>query len=446
MRFRNCCSIKGVVLALALSATSAKLSAEGHVWTLPECIHYALLNNPDIKVQELTYKDKEIDYNTEQKGWLPKISGTSTQSFTFGRSLTAENTYANTSTRQTTLSVSGEINLFDGFRRHYGMKMARELMRKEEYLLSQAKLDLSMKVAEAYMQVLLGMESVGINSEQVKIDSLQASRLNYFFRQGKASYVDVSQQQATLHNSIAKLTESLNRLRLDRLTLCQLMNLDYSENISVAKFNEESLGKMMPATPEAIYENALKVYPEIMSQKAAIYSSENKIRALRADYFPQLSLVGGVGTNYYKTNGYENGSLSDQLKNNFSQEIQLQLTVPIFNRFVTRNNIRKATLEKAANEIRLRKSEQELFKSISQVYVRAMNAYSQIESCSKAVESSKDAFKLVTKKYECGKATLVEFDDSKNILQKSLSARIQAVFEYIYQCHLLHLFQHRPIS
>ena len=181
MRFRNCCSIKGVVLALALSATSAKLSAEGHVWTLPECIHYALLNNPDIKVQELTYKDKEIDYNTEQKGWLPKISGTSTQSFTFGRSLTAENTYANTSTRQTTLSVSGEINLFDGFRRHYGMKMARELMRKEEYLLSQAKLDLSMKVAEAYMQVLLGMESVGINSEQVKIDSLQASRLNYFF-------------------------------------------------------------------------------------------------------------------------------------------------------------------------------------------------------------------------------------------------------------------------
>lgn len=81
MRFRNCCSIKGVVLALALSATSAKLSAEGHVWTLPECIHYALLNNPDIKVQELTYKDKEIDYNTEQKGWLPKISGTSTQSF-----------------------------------------------------------------------------------------------------------------------------------------------------------------------------------------------------------------------------------------------------------------------------------------------------------------------------------------------------------------------------
>ena len=183
-----------------------------------------------------------------------------------------------------------------------------------------------------------------------------------------------------------------------------------------------------------------------MSQKAAIYSSENKIRALRADYFPQLSLVGGVGTNYYKTNGYENGSLSDQLKNNFSQEIQLQLTVPIFNRFVTRNNIRKATLEKAANEIRLRKSEQELFKSISQVYVRAMNAYSQIESCSKAVESSKDAFKLVTKKYECGKATLVEFDDSKNKLQKSLSARIQAVFEYIYQCHLLHLFQHRPIS
>lgn len=290
--FKKHCPASIYLTLALLSCTSSSLSMN-HPWSLEECIAYALSSNPDVRIQELAYEDKIIDHNTEKNAWLPKVSMGSTQLFTFGRSLTYENTYSNTSTRQTTFSLSGEMTLFDGLRQHYEVKMANDLMRQEEYLLKQTKMNLTMKVAEAYMQVLLDIESLDIAEQQVKIDSMQTSRMNHLFAHGKASYVDITQQKATLQNSIAKSVESQNQLQIDQLALCQLMNFRDSTTITIVKFEEKDLISMLPAKPDVIYEHAITHYPDILSQKAAISSSENKIKIYQSDRYPQLSLVGG---------------------------------------------------------------------------------------------------------------------------------------------------------
>ena len=129
--FKKHCPASIYLTLVLLTCTSPSLSMN-HTWSLEECIDYALSSNPDIRIQELAYEDKTIDYNTEKNGWSPKVSMGSTQLFTFGRSLTYENTYSNTSTRQTTFSLSGEMTLFDGLRQHYEVKMTNNLMRQEE--------------------------------------------------------------------------------------------------------------------------------------------------------------------------------------------------------------------------------------------------------------------------------------------------------------------------
>ena len=152
-------------------------------------------------------------------------------------------------------------------------------------------------------------------------------------------------------------------------------------------------------------------------------------------------MVGGIGTNYYKTNGIDNRSFGNQLRNNFCQEIQLQLTIPLFNRFETRNSIRQARIEKDKNEILLKKAKNDLYHKITQIHAHAMNAYAKITSYTAAVNSNQESFKLTTKKYECGKATLFEFDDSKVKLLEAESSRLQALFDYYYQCYLLKLYK-----
>lgn len=410
-------------------------------WTLKDCVDYALSHNPDLRMQELTVKSKKNDLNTEKNSWLPQISMTTSQQYTYGRSLTYENTYTNTSTGQTAFSLTGKINLFDGLSSMYRKRMAEDLVHVEEHNLANTKMTLVLNVAEAYLQILLDMQLLEIAERQVDIDSLQTLRLQGLLKHGKASYVDVAQQRATLQSSIASVMESRNQLFTDKLSLCQLMNLESPENFSIVKPDEDSLHPIMPDNVNQIYEEAVNNYPDMLSQKATISSSENKIKLSRSSLYPQLALVGGLGTNYYKTNGLDNGSFGRQLRNNFCQEIQLQLTIPLFNRFETRNSIRQARIEKDENKILLKKKEQELYKKIVQIHVRAMNAYGKITSYTEAVKSSRESFRLVTKKYECGKATIVEFDDSKTKLLKAESNRLQSLFDFYYQCYLLKLYQ-----
>lgn len=410
-------------------------------WTLNDCIDYALLHNPDVQLQELSVKRKKNDLNTEKNSWLPQISMSTTQQYTYGRSLTYENTYTNTSTGQTDFSLTGKINLFDGLSSLYKKKIAEDLVRVEENNLANAKMTLVLNVAEVYLQILMDMQLLEVVEQQVTIDSLQTLRLQGLLKHGKVSYVDVAQQRANLQSSIASVVENRNQLFTDRLSLCQLMNLKFIDNFSIVKPDEDSLRLIMPDNANQIYEEAVNSYPDILSQKALISSSENKIKLSRSSLYPQLTFVGGIGTNYYKTNGMDNGSFGRQFKNNFCQEIQLQLTIPLFNRFETRNSIRQARIEKEENEILLRKKKLELQQKIAQIHVRAMNAYGKITSYTEAVKSNRESFKLVTKKYECGKATIVEFDDSKTKLLKAESNRLQSLFDFYYQCYLLKLYQ-----
>lgn len=68
-----------------------------HKWTLEECVDYALQHSPEVRMLELSVKSKNVDLNTERNSWLPQISASASQQYTFGRSLTYENTYTNTS-------------------------------------------------------------------------------------------------------------------------------------------------------------------------------------------------------------------------------------------------------------------------------------------------------------------------------------------------------------
>ncbi|MBL1488835.1 TolC family protein, partial [Klebsiella pneumoniae] len=77
-----------------------------------------------------------------------------------------------------------------------------------------------------------------------------------------------------------------------------------------------------------------------------------------------------------------------QLKNNFSQYIGLNLSVPIFNRFQTRNRIRSARIEYDTQQLQLDYTKKTLYKDIQQVYYNALNALSKERSSQEAVNSS----------------------------------------------------------
>ena len=153
-----------------------------------------------------------------------------------------------------------------------------------------------------------------------------------------------------------------------------------------------------------------------------------------------------MGSNYYKTSGYEADGFAKQLKNNFSQYVGLSLSIPIFNRFATRNNIRRSEINRDTERLKLDDVRKSLYKEIQQVYYNARAAESKYASSREAVASNEEAFKLTQAKYENAKASITEFNEAKNNLLRAQSEQIQARYEYLYQTSLLNFYSGKALD
>ena len=307
-----------------------------------------------------------------------------------------------------------------------------------------------MQVAQAYVQILYDMEIADVAHRQVEIDSMQVARLQAFVKNGKAAEAELSQQKATLANSHLTATQADNNTRLALLTLTQLLELSSPEGFTIVRpdlGNLENLGNssLLP-TPDQIYAEALGIKPEILSQQLKLKGAEHSIKIAQAGNYPTLSLSGGMGTNYYTTSGFKSDGFGSQLKNNFSQYIGLNLNVPIFNRFQTRNSIRTARINQENQQLALDNTKKTLYQDIQKVYYNALNAQAKEKASQQAVATANDAFHLTQAKYENGKATITEFNEAKNNYLKSESDLVQARYENIYQKALIEFYRGKDLN
>ena len=437
------------VFVLFAAIFSQPTSAQQKEWTLRECCNYAVEHNISIKQRENACRQQELQLSTAKNSRLPDLNASASQNFSFGRGLTAANTYSNTNTSSTSLQLGTSMPIFTGFKIPNQIKLSQLNLEAATADLDKAKDDIRMQVAQAYVQILYDLEIAEVAQRQIGIDSAQVARLQAFVDNGKASEAELSQQKATLANSRLVATQADNNTRLAILTLTQLLELPTPEGFAIVRPDLSGISGLSGTsalTPDAIYAEALGVKPEIAAQQLRLKGTEHSIKIAQAANLPSLSLSGGLGTNYYTTSGFKSDAFGTQIKNNFSQYIGLSLSVPIFNRFQTRNNIRNARIEQENQQLQLDNTKKTLYKEIQQVYYNALNAQSKEQSSEEALQSTKDAFQLMQAKYENGKATITEFNESKNNYLKSESDLVQARYENLYQKALIEFYRGHDLN
>ena len=209
--------------------------AQPKTWSLRECCNYAVEHNISIKQQQNQCRQQELNLSTAKNSRLPDLSGSVGQNFSFGRGLTAENTYSNTNTSSTSFSLGTSIPLFTGFQIPNQIKLNQLNLEAATADLEKAKNDIRMQVAQAYVQILYDMEIADVARRQIAIDSAQVVRLEAFVSNGKASEAELSQQRATLANSRLTATQADNNYRLSILTLTQLLELPSPEGFRIIR-------------------------------------------------------------------------------------------------------------------------------------------------------------------------------------------------------------------
>ena len=119
------------------------VGAQPRQWSLRECCDYAVEHNISIKQQENQCRKQELELSTAKNSRLPDLSGSVGQNFSFGRGLTAENTYSNTNTSNTSIGLSTSMPLFTGFRIPNEIKLNQLNLEAATADLEKAKDDIS---------------------------------------------------------------------------------------------------------------------------------------------------------------------------------------------------------------------------------------------------------------------------------------------------------------
>lgn len=436
--------MKKTLISLSLLLGTAAYSHAQ--WDLQRCISYAVANNISIKQRSNQIKQSELQLSTAKNSRLPDVNASAGENLAFGRGLTAENTYSNTNTSNTSFSLSTSIPLFTGMRIENTIKLNQLNLEAVTADLEKAKNDIAMQVAQQYIQIIYDKELIAVAKRQTAIDSMQVARLQTIYDQGKASKAEVSQQKAALAQSLLTVTQAENEYRMALLNLSQLLELPTPDSFNITDIDVSTLHTSTLPSADVIYAEALGIKPEIAAENLRLQGAEKSIKVAEAARYPQLYLSGGIGTNYYKTSGFDADGFGKQLKNNLSQSIGINLSIPIFNRFATRNNIRSAELDRENQRLQLDNTKKALYKEIQQVYYNAVAAEKKYQSSNIAAKSSEDAFELMQAKYENGKANITEFNESKNNLMKSQSDLVQAKYEYLYQTALINFYRGKELK
>lgn len=432
------------VTIAVLSAGSAMAQKQ---WNLKQCIEYAIEHNLTIKQQEAAKDESAVDLNTAKWSRLPDLNGSASHSFNFGRSLQMDNTYQQLNTQNTGLNLSTSIPLFTGMQIPNQIALSKLNLNAAVEDLNKAKEDISIQVTSAYLQVLFNEELAKVAHEQVALSEEMLKQKTAFFKVGKASEAELYEAKSRAAQDQLSAVQADNEYRLALLDLSQLLELPTPEGFGIVSPSiDEDKDFSILTSPADIYSEALLIKPSIKAAQYRVEGAQKSIRIAQSGYYPQLSLGAGIATSYYNVSGRENGNFGSQLRDNFSQYIGLSLNIPIFNRFSTRNQVRKARIQQTTLNWQLEDAKKALYKEIQQAYYNAVNAESKFESSRTADEAAKASFNLMKEKYANGKATSTEFNEARTNWLKAVSDRIQAKYDYLFRTKILDFYKGVPLT
>lgn len=451
-----------ILLAVSLLCAGAagRETAQERPWSLAECIQYALDHNLRIQQQGLQVEQSQIELSTSKSSRLPDLSGGAYESLNFGQGRSVDNTYTrNSSSTSTSFSLSTSVPVFQGSRISNTIRQSRLNLQASTQDLEKARDDIRVAVAQAYVQILYNLEILDVAQNQIRIDSLQVERLAAMEENGKASSAQVAQQKATLGQSRLSATQASNNLQLSLLELSQLLELPNPKGFRIVR-PDVDIDHLLPGSPEDIYADAVLTKPAIKAEETRLDAQEFNIKIAKSGYLPSIGASAGLGSSYFtsskasrtyidQTNGQTRiaplESFSDQVKNNFNQSIGLSLSIPIFSRFQTRNQVRSAELGRRNQQLILENAKKSLYKEIQQAWYNAVAAQEKYRASRDARTSAKESYDLVSAKYENGKASITEFNESRDAFLRSESNVAQARYEYLYSTRLLDFYRGRPM-
>ena len=466
------------LLLISLPLTLANLSSRAQdKWDLRRCVEYALANNISIKQSDIQARLSKLTLGQSQWSQFPTLGFGTGLGINSGRSQNPTNYSLITNTYlYNNFGLQTSVTLFNGFNLRHTIEANRYAWQAALANSDKLKNDISLNVANAYLQVLLAKEQAEAARLQLRLSQSQLEITRKQVKAGSLPELNAAELESQVAQDSSTYITGNGNIIQTTLTLKAYMDLDASVPFEVDTPPVESIPieQLSDLQPEAVYALALTYQPLQKMDALQVESARNIVKATKGARYPTLTLSGNLQTNYIsqtqqqanpfltvdtigKVVGSNTPVINDraigytisnvrtpyfsQLNQFFSQNLGLNLNIPILNNGILRTNYAKSTLNLRNQELQRDQDNLTLKENIYQAFTAAVTAQQKLEANRITVAATQKSSDYAQKRYGVGMLNTIDLLTNENNFFNAKINLLSSQFDYVFKMKVLEFYK-----
>lgn len=403
--------MKGLIAVLMVVGFVRTGLAQERAFTLDSCIRYALTHRTEITISEQTGRvvNRTVGYLRQQQ--LPDVNASYGHSMNWGRSLNME-TYEWEDSRNQygNMSLSSSLTLFAGMRLRNQIRAARINVLRDETNHQKLKNDIQLEVIQAFYEVLAAEARWRMTALFYEADEKQEMRIKILDSARRVAAPDRLEIRGQTRKTGIEKKNAEKTYLLALLKLRKCMNYQESGNFCLVQ--DETAKLFVVPSVDEIVRDALGSLPEVRASRLDSLLLRNRLKQLRGNFSPTLSLSGMLYTRYQNRRidpvSGEKYVFWEQLKDNNYKQVGISLSIPLFNRNSVRRDIGELKTEMLNQQLARAKLLSDIRNEIEQMCLEAEIRKQNYEALREQETSYREILSLRRIQYEQGKLSVYD--------------------------------------
>ncbi len=450
------------------------------VWDLKKCIDHAVENNINVQQAKLNVDFSKIDLTLAKHSRFPTLNASSGANWNFGRTVDPTSNTFNTETFfANNINLSSGVTIYNGGRINKSIKQSKLNLAAAELDADQSTKDISLTVANTYLNVLFAQENLKISKNQLLLVEEQIAQLDKLIKAGSRPQNERLDLEAQIALQMQNIVQNENTYDIAILNLKQLLRLDVEKDIEVIVPNSGIEVVMDPdqITFDQVYNSALKTQSNIQGQEYKDESAAIGVDIAKTAHYPTLGFGASLGTNYsnkgLRIDGVEferinqtvyiNGTetqigtdqptfltsqnpYGNQLDENLSYGFGFQLSIPIYNNYNAKMGVQRAKLNAVNTNLNGAQMRDNLKTNVMQSIANVKAAKKQMEASQKSVDAQRAAYANAQKRFNLGAINTFDFINAKNQLDNAEINLLISRYDYLFKSKVIDFYLGNPLG
>ncbi len=462
-------------------------------WDLRHCIEHAIQFNISIQQADIQARIVELQAVQAKNNIYPSVSGSNVTGMRFGRSIDpTTNSFSTSQLLYQNFGVNAGFQIYNNGKLKFNRESAEFNAKAALADVDKAKNDISFNVATYYLQILAAKEQMNIAEVQIAQSQNQYGITKKRVDAGVLPELNLAEVESQLASDSSNYYVARGNYEQNLMAMRALLNLDADVlfGIETPAVDQIPIEPFAELQPEMVYELAIANQPQQKANEFRIKAAQKNILSAKANMYPTVTLGGNLSTNFSNSvktitggsflgyapitgsepivslnnvNYYVQSPVfrlnqskrsfgqlwdgwSNQLSNNFGQNIGLNISIPIYSGKQARLGYKQSKLSLKAAELQRDLSDVTLRQNIYTAYTNAITAFQKFNAGKKTVESNQKAYEFGTKRYEVGLLSSLDLITLQNNLLRAKVQQLSNQYDYIFKMKLLEFYKGKGLK